>query len=86
MTKPPATFEFRSHVVRLERLEKHRWKVTVDGRFFASFCSESRARPPGGARRGASTSTPPAGTGPDGEVAEDGAAPSRPGGKELAAP
>ena len=47
MTKPPATFEFRSHVVRLERLEKHRWKVTVDGRFFASFCSESRARAAG---------------------------------------
>ena len=31
----------------IERLEKLRWQVTVDGRRFASFCSESRARAAG---------------------------------------
>jgi len=34
----------RSHVVRIERLEKLRWRVTVDGRRFLTFCSETRAR------------------------------------------
>ncbi len=31
----------------IERLEKLRWVVIVDGRRFASFCSESRARAAG---------------------------------------
>jgi hypothetical protein len=34
----------RSHVVRIERLEKLRWRVTVDGHRFLTFCSEARAR------------------------------------------
>ncbi|HEY6106638.1 MAG TPA: hypothetical protein VIV59_11680 [Anaeromyxobacteraceae bacterium] len=31
----------------IERLEKLRWIVTVDGHRFATFCSESRARAAG---------------------------------------
>ncbi len=31
----------------IERLEKLRWQVIVDGQRFASFCSESRARAAG---------------------------------------
>jgi hypothetical protein len=42
-----SAFAVRSHVVEIERLEKNRWKVFVDGTFFASFCSESRARAAG---------------------------------------
>jgi hypothetical protein len=38
------TFVVRTHTVTLECLEKHRWRVSVDGRLLASFCSESRAR------------------------------------------
>ncbi len=43
---PPrrSTFTVRAHTITVERLEKMRWTVTVDGRRFASFCSESRAR------------------------------------------
>jgi hypothetical protein len=33
--------------VLVERLEKLRWRVSVDGRRFAMFCSESRARAAG---------------------------------------
>ncbi len=47
MTPAHTTFAVRSHVVGIERLEKNRWRVTVDGRYFASFCSESRARAAG---------------------------------------
>ncbi len=36
--------QFRSHVVGIERLEKQRWRVSVDGRRLLTFCSESRAR------------------------------------------
>jgi hypothetical protein len=42
-----ATFAVRTHTVTIERLEKLRWQVSVDGRRFASFCSESRARAAG---------------------------------------
>ena len=42
-----ATFAVRTHTVTIERLEKLRWQVSVDGRKFASFCSESRARAAG---------------------------------------
>ena len=35
------------HVVSIERLERLRWRVSVDGRRFATFCSESRARAAG---------------------------------------
>jgi len=44
---PHATFAVRTHTVTIERLEKLRWVVIVDGRRFASFCSESRARAAG---------------------------------------
>jgi hypothetical protein len=30
--------------VCIERVDTHRWDVSVDGRKLASFCSESRAR------------------------------------------
>lgn len=41
------TFSVRTHLVGIEQLEKNRYVVTVDGRRFASFCSESRARAAG---------------------------------------
>jgi len=41
------TFAVRSHLVGIERLEKNRWRVSLDGQYFASFCSESRARAAG---------------------------------------
>jgi hypothetical protein len=34
-------------MVSVERLEKLRWRVSVDGRRLATFCSESRARAAG---------------------------------------
>ena len=37
----------RSHVVGIERLERLRWRVSVDGRRLFTFCSESRARDAG---------------------------------------
>jgi hypothetical protein len=47
MKAPRASFSVRTHVVGIERTEKNRYVVTVDGRRFASFCSESRARAAG---------------------------------------
>jgi hypothetical protein len=48
MTLPShITFTVRTHLVALECLERHRWRVRVDGRLVASFCSESRARAAG---------------------------------------
>ena len=48
LTNPArTTFAVRTHSVTLERLEKCRWRVSVDGRLLASFCSESRARAAG---------------------------------------
>jgi hypothetical protein len=44
---PRASFAVRAHVVGIEQIEKNRYVVTVDGRRFASFCSESRARAAG---------------------------------------
>lgn len=38
------TFEVRTHLVAIERVDAHRWRVSIDGRMLASFCSESRAR------------------------------------------
>jgi hypothetical protein len=35
------------HTVSIERLERQRWRVSVDGRRFATFCTESRARAAG---------------------------------------
>ena len=37
----------RTHVVGIERLETHRWRVSVDGRRLFTFCSEARARDAG---------------------------------------
>ncbi len=37
----------RGHVVGIERLEKLRWRVSVDGRRLFTFCSEARARDAG---------------------------------------
>jgi hypothetical protein len=46
---PPAYTEMkvRSHVIGIERLEKLRWRVSVDGRRLFTFCSEARARDAG---------------------------------------
>ena len=44
MSQAHSTFDVRSHRVCIERVDAHRWRVTVDGRMLASFCSESRAR------------------------------------------
>lgn len=41
------SFEVRSHVVGIERVDRNRYRVSVDGRRLASFCSESRARAAG---------------------------------------
>jgi hypothetical protein len=37
----------RTHLVGIERLEKYRWRVSVDGRRLFTFCSEARARDAG---------------------------------------
>jgi hypothetical protein len=46
----PATYtelKVRRHVVGIERLDKLRWRVSVDGRRLFTFCSEARARSAG---------------------------------------
>lgn len=47
MTIARFTRSVRGHVVAIERVDTHRWRVTVDGRPLASFCTESRARAAG---------------------------------------
>jgi hypothetical protein len=42
-----STFEVRTHLVSIEQVDVRRWRVSVDGRMLASFCSESRARTAG---------------------------------------
>lgn len=37
----------RAHTVGIERLEKLRWRVSVDGHRLFVFCSEARARSAG---------------------------------------
>ncbi len=37
----------RTHVVGIERLERLRWRVSVDGQRLSTFCSEARARDAG---------------------------------------
>jgi len=37
----------KGHVVGIERLERLRWRVSVDGRRLFTFCSEARARQAG---------------------------------------
>lgn len=34
----------RTHVVGIERIERYRWRVSVDGRRLFTFCTEGRAR------------------------------------------
>ena len=47
MNPSSASFSVRTHVVGIEQVDRTRFVVTVDGRRFASFCSESRARAAG---------------------------------------
>ncbi len=37
----------RTHVVAVERLERLRWRVSVDGQRLSTFCTEARARDAG---------------------------------------
>ena len=46
----PASYselKVRTHLVGIERVEKDRWRVSVDGRRLFTFCSEARARDAG---------------------------------------
>jgi hypothetical protein len=47
MSPSYSEMKVRSHVVGIERLEKLRWRVIVDGHRFLTFCSEARARDAG---------------------------------------
>jgi hypothetical protein len=47
MSTAPNTFSVRGHMVGIERLEKQRWRVRIDGQSFAIFHSEARARAAG---------------------------------------
>jgi hypothetical protein len=47
MTDAHTTWAVRGHLVGLERVDAQCWRVTVDGRRLASFCSESRGRSAG---------------------------------------
>lgn len=39
-----SSFQVGAHLVEIERLEKTRWRARVDGKVYATFCTESRAR------------------------------------------
>ncbi len=47
MNRKYTEMKVRTHVVGIERLERLRWSVTVDGRRLFTFCSEARARAAG---------------------------------------
>ena len=47
MPSSALTVAVGTHTVAIERLERQRWRVSVDGRRFATFCTESRARAAG---------------------------------------
>jgi hypothetical protein len=47
MAESYSEMKVRSHVIGIERIEKLRWRVTVDGRRLFTFCSEARARDAG---------------------------------------
>jgi len=47
MPKAPLHFSVRARLVGVEQVDDDRFLVTIDGRRFASFCSESRARAAG---------------------------------------
>jgi len=38
------TFNVKTHLVELVRLDGKQWRVVIDGKNYATFCSESRAR------------------------------------------
>jgi hypothetical protein len=44
-----STHSIRGHLIGIERVDTHRWRVTIDGRPLASFCTEGRARAAGNA-------------------------------------
>lgn len=44
MSSAYSELRVRNHVIGIERLERLRWRVTVDGRRLFTFCSEARAR------------------------------------------
>lgn len=47
MSSSYSEMKVRAHVVGIERLERHRWRVSVDGRRLFTFCTEARARDAG---------------------------------------
>jgi hypothetical protein len=47
MRSQVTTVKVGRHEVSIERLEQLRWRVSVDGRRFATFCTEGRARAAG---------------------------------------
>jgi hypothetical protein len=47
MSKSYSEIKVRGHVVGIERLERLRWRVSIDGRRLYTFCSEARAREAG---------------------------------------
>lgn len=47
MAESYCEMKVRAHVVGIERLERLRWRVSVDGRRLSTYCSESRAREAG---------------------------------------
>jgi uncharacterized DUF497 family protein len=47
MSSASTTVPVGKHIVSIERIEKLRWRVAVDGQRLATYCSESRARAAG---------------------------------------
>lgn len=47
MSATYSELKVRTHVVAIERLERLRWRVSVDGRRLSTFCTEARARDAG---------------------------------------
>ena len=47
MPTSDSELKVRTHVVGIERLDKQRWRVSVDGRRLFTFCTEARARDAG---------------------------------------
>ncbi len=41
------TWSVRGHLIAMEQVDTHRWRITVDGSRLASFCTKSRARAAG---------------------------------------
>lgn len=47
MSNAYTELRIRTHVIGVERLERLRWRVSVDGRRLSTFCSQARARDAG---------------------------------------